>query len=248
VRPASPSMAKMPKRINDVLGQLRRREDVLGRLSDLERGELFRHGTVRRFNLGEEIFPQAGPHAHTFFILNGIVSTTYLSYNTKEYTVAYWTKGDLVGGPYFLDDSSSYLWSGRAVEQTELLAIPGKALRDLALRMPALGVAIAEALCFKIHWFSLLLQIMGTQSVEGRLCMMLLGLGAAYGVESGDGILIAHAFTQADLAKMVGVSRQWLNSALGQLQKRDVLAIIDGKILIRDRSALQEVFDPDDVR
>jgi hypothetical protein len=79
-----------------------------------------------------------------------------MSHNGKEYTVAYWLKGELIGGPYFISDGATHLWSGHAEEPTEVLAVSGNTLRGLASRIPSLAIAMLDALSFKIHWFSLL--------------------------------------------------------------------------------------------
>lgn len=231
---------------HDILDRLNKREDVLGHLSASDRDELMKHGTVKKYRNGDLVFPQGTLHSHTYFILRGVVRTSYISHNSKEYTVAYWSKGDIVGGPYFINDDTTYLWSGYAVEPTEVLAISGARLRDLALRTPTLAVAMLDALSFKLHWFSLLLQVMGTQSVEGRLGILLLALGIAYGTETNDGLLIRYAFTQSDLAKMIGVSRQWVNNALGQFQKKGALSIVKGRFLIKNKMILKESLGPVD--
>jgi CRP/FNR family cyclic AMP-dependent transcriptional regulator len=230
----------------DVLDRLDQREDVLGNLAPKDRDDLIKHGTVRKYRNGEPIFLQGTIHRNTYFILRGVVRTSYISHNSKEYTVAYWSTGDLVGGPYFINDNTTYLWSGYANEPTEVLAIPGNRLRELALRTPSLAVAMLDAMSFKIHWFSLLLQVMGTQSVEGRLGILLLGLSTAYGAETEDGLLIRYAFTQSDLAKMIGVSRQWVNNALGHFQRKGALSIVKGRFLIRNKAALKESLGPVD--
>jgi CRP-like cAMP-binding protein len=183
-------------------------------------------------------------HKYSYLILKGVVRTTYLAHNSKEYIVSYWTKGDIVGGPYFFEDDTIYLWSGHAAETVEVLAVSGNLLCDLAFRIPSLAVGMLNALSVKIHWFSLLLQVMGTQSAKGRLGMLLLGLGTAYGAETPTGLMLRHTFTQADLAKMIGVSRQWVNNALGDFQKQGALTIVKGRFLIKDPNLLMEAIAP----
>ena len=232
--------------VRDILDRLNRREDILGNIGPQERDELMKRGTVKKYRSGEMIFPQGAIHQYTYFILRGVIRTSYISHNSKEYTVAYWSKGDVVGGPYFINDDTTYLWSGFANELTEVLAISGGRLRELALGSPSIAVAMLDAMSFKLHWFSLLLQVMGTQSVEGRLGILLLGLSAAYGAETDDGLLIRYAFTQTDLAKMIGVSRQWVNNALGHFQRKGALSIVKGRFLIRNKTILKESLGPVD--
>lgn len=229
---------------HDILDRLSWREDILGNIGPRERDELMKRGVVKKYRNGELVFSQGTAHQYTYFILRGVIRSSYISHNSKEYTVAYWSKGDVVGGPHFINDATTYLWSGYANEPTEVLAISGARLRELALEMPALAVAMLDAMSFKLHWFSLLLQVMGTQSVEGRLGILLLGLAAAYGAETEEGLLIRYAFTQSDLAKMIGVSRQWVNNALGHFQRKGALSIVKGRFLIRNKTVLKESLGP----
>lgn len=233
-----------PAAFGDILGRLFQREDILGNISPAERKEVLSYGIMKKFRPSELVFSQGTVHKYTYLILRGVVRTSYISHNSKEFTVAYWSKGDLVGGPYFIDDGTMYLWSGYAVEPTEILAIPGDTLRGLALRIPSLAIAMLDALSFKLHWFSLLLQVMSTQSVEGRLGILLLGLGTAYGVETTDGLLFRYTFTQTDLANMIGVSRQWVNIALGHFRKKGAIAIVKGRFLIKNQLILKESLGP----
>jgi CRP/FNR family transcriptional regulator, cyclic AMP receptor protein len=230
------------KHILDGLGH---RENVLARLRPEERQSVLECGVVKRFTAGQTIFSQTGTHGFSYFILKGVVRASYQSYNGHVCTVAYWTKDELVGGPYFLNDSSIYLWSAKAVELTEVLTISGTKLRALSLRMPSLAVAIIDALSYKIHWFSILLQIMATRSVDGRLAALLVGLGTAYGAGTSEGLLIRYPFTQSDLAEMIGSTRQWVNHTLGEFQANGVLSISHGRVLIRNLAALQDTLGPD---
>ena len=239
-----PGSTSLPLQFNHILDGLSRRENVLACLTPEERDAVLQHGRIKRFSAGKTIFSQGTAHGYSYFILNGVVRTSYLSYNGRESTVAYWTKDELVGGPYFLSDYSMYLWTASAVELTDVLSISGTELRALSLRMPTLAVAIIDALSYKIHWFSLLLQIMATESVECRLGALLVGLGKAYGLDTPDGLLIRHAFTQTDLARMIGASRQWVNRTLGKFQTTGVLKMLQGRILIRDWAVLYETLGP----
>ena len=70
--------------------------------------------------------------------------------------------------------------------------------------------------------------------MKERLGVLLLGLGTVYGAETTGGLMIRHTFTQSELAKMLGVSRQWINNALGQLKKAGALRIVKGRFLIQN--------------
>jgi hypothetical protein len=89
----------LPLQFKHALDGLGQRENVLARLRPEERQDVLQHGVIKRYSVGETIFTQAAAHGYSYFILNGLVRTSYQSYNGRVCTVAYWTKDELVGGP-----------------------------------------------------------------------------------------------------------------------------------------------------
>ena len=83
--------------------------------------------------------------------------------------------------------------------------------------------------------------MLGTRSITERLSHLLLHLVELYGVKDPDGILIGAAFTHADLAHMVGATRQWVTISLKRLHDKNVLVVRKSKIIVRRIDVLQEM-------
>jgi CRP/FNR family cyclic AMP-dependent transcriptional regulator len=83
--------------------------------------------------------------------------------------------------------------------------------------------------------------MLGTRSITERLAHLLLHLVELYGVEDPDGILIGAAFTHADLAHMVGATRQWVTISLKRMQDKDIVASRKSRIIVRRADLLQEM-------
>jgi CRP-like cAMP-binding protein len=83
--------------------------------------------------------------------------------------------------------------------------------------------------------------MLGTRSITERLAHLLLHLMDLYGVKELDGILIGAAFTHADLAHMVGATRQWVTISLKRLHEKNVLSVGKSKIIVRRPEVLQEM-------
>src|SRR5207237_6457102 len=130
------------------------------------------HCTELHFPRDSTIFSQGQKHI-SFLIKDGLVRTFYVSATGKEITLAYWSNGDIIGGPYFFDDARKNIWSAHAVEDSVLLAIDGAKLKELAMRMPSLALFLIDSLSFKLNWVSLVLQALGTEFVHGRLATLL---------------------------------------------------------------------------
>jgi CRP-like cAMP-binding protein len=88
--------------------------------------------------------------------------------------------------------------------------------------------------------------MLGTRSITERLAHLLLHLVDLYGVKTLDGMLIGAAFTHADLAHMVGATRQWVTISLKRLHDKHVLSVGKSKIVVRRLDVLQEMRGQDD--
>ena len=215
-----------------------RQPNILAELDDRER-EAFK-GRCRReiFDSGETVFSQGAPHVGTYVICSGLIRTYYISPLGKEITLAFWSDGDWIGGPDFFGESPNHIWSAQAVERSSTLLIAGSDLKRLAREIPAVGLAVIGALTFKLHWVSLLLQTLATESVSERLAHLLVMLGDTYGEPYQRGMRIRYPFSQEDIAAMVGASRQWVNMAISRLQKAGVVRLDKRHLVIVDPDKL----------
>jgi CRP-like cAMP-binding protein len=210
---------------------------LLQGLSQREREMVLSHGRRRVLNRGQTLFSQGTTPEGIYLVESGRIRVFYNAPSGREITLAYWSTGHFVGGPDIFG-GSLHLWSGVAVINSSVLQLPGKALRDLALRIPALGVGLIEGLAFKGKCYSAMAQMLGTRSVTERLAHLLLHLVDAYGIREVDGILIGAAFTHADLAHMVGATRQWVTMSLKRLQEQDIVVCRKSQIIVRLPDAL----------
>jgi CRP-like cAMP-binding protein len=99
-------------------------------------------------------------------------------------------------------------------------------------------VALLDALSFKARCYSAMAQMLGTRSATERLEHLLVFLATVYGLKEERGTVIAASFTHADLASLIGSTRQWVTVQLARLQKRGVLRYNRGLLVIRDLASL----------
>ena len=211
--------------------------DLFACLTESEKQSFLARCSERHVPQNNTVFSQGRKHT-TFLIKEGLVRTFYVSPSGKEITLAYWSSGEMIGGPYFFDDERKNIWSAQAAEDSIVLAIDGAQLQQLALRMPALALFLIDSLSFKLHWVSLLLQTLGTEFVHCRLATLLLRLAELYGDRYDDAVVIRYNFTQSDLAAMVGATRQWVSTALGALQREGIVRLQKRRLYILDLERL----------
>jgi CRP-like cAMP-binding protein len=209
-------------------------------LSAGEREFVLRQGRRRVFYRGQTLFSQGSRHDGIFLIETGRIRVFYTAPSQREITLAYWLPGHFVGGPEIFG-GGVHQWSGIASSNSSAVHLPGKTLRQLVVEVPRLAIGLIEGLTFKGKCYSALAQMLGTRSVTERLAQLLLHLADLYGVEDDEGILISAAFTHADLAHMVGATRQWVTISLKRLQEKDVVVSDKSRIVIRRMDVLEQM-------
>jgi CRP-like cAMP-binding protein len=218
--------------IFELRARAERQPNILGHLSESEKSRVLRRVQWLKLKPKDLLFCQGDHHEGIFLIETGLIRTFYNSPSGREITLAYWQPGNFVGGPDVFGDSI-HMWSGMAVDQTEVIKLRGKDLRNLMVKIPELGIGIAEALVFKGKCFSSLVQMLGTKSVSERLAQLLLMLIDLYGEPDADGgIAIMPQFTHEDLANMVGASRQWVTTTLDRLQSQGIVRIRKRQVVV----------------
>jgi CRP/FNR family transcriptional regulator, cyclic AMP receptor protein len=211
-------------------------------LSEAEIQEVVSAGKRKVFYRGAQVFSQGGQQDGIYLIESGRIRVFYIGPSGREITLAYWHPGNFVGGPDVFN-RGIHVWSGVAAINSSVLHLPGDVLRRMVLKIPALALGIIEGLSFKGRCYSSLAQMLGTRSPTERLAHLLLHLMQIYGVEERGGTLIAASFTHADLAHMVGVTRQWVTTTLKRLSEMGVLDAHGANILIMDATPLAKMRD-----
>jgi len=212
--------------------------NILGGLSADERALVLENATTRVYAPGDEVFSQGKRHDGIFLIDSGIVRTFYISPTGREITLAYWTRGNFVGGPEIFG-GGEHVWSAVAFRESRIYFLQGVVLRSLVTKVPNLALGIIECLVHKGKCYSELLQILGTRSVKNRLAHLLVTLSSQYGVQTDDGILIERPYTHDEFANIIGSTRQWVTKMLAIYERRGFIKKKDRFIVVRDIDALQ---------
>lgn len=213
---------------------------LMEKLTPRERELVLKQGRRRILNRGQTVFNQGAKHDGIFLIESGRIRVFYTSPLGREITLAYWHVGNFVGGPEVFD-SGVHHWSGVAASNSSVVQLPGKELRTLVAEMPNLAIGLIEGLSFKGKCYSAMAQMLGTRSITQRLAHLLLHLAELYGVRDSEGVLIAAAFTHADLAHMVGATRQWVTISLKRMQDRRIILTKASQIVVCRPDVLEDM-------
>ncbi|MCA6119390.1 Crp/Fnr family transcriptional regulator [Bradyrhizobium sp. WSM 1738] len=213
---------------------------LIDKLNPRERELVLKQGRRKVLNRGQTLFSQGARHDGIFLIESGRIRVFYTSPQGREITLAYWHPGNFVGGPEVFG-GGIHQWSGVASTNCSVVQLPGKQLRTLAAEIPSLAIGLIDGLAFKGKCYSALAQMLGTRSITQRLAHLLLHLVELYGVEDADGTVIAAAFTHADIAHMVGATRQWVTISLKRMQEKGIVQTKRSQIVVCRPDLLEEM-------
>lgn len=189
---------------------------------DLDDGilsELAAASTCRNLARGDILFRELDDPTELFVVVSGRIAMVNRSVDGRESVVALMEKGDLFGEmPLF--DGLARSTDGRALESSEVIAIPYAPLRKLYADDPTLLWRVVELLAVRLRVMDGVLADSVFLDVTGRTAKRLLEI-------AGEADDFSLPVTQEELAGMVGASRERVNKAiasfvkLGWLEQRD---------------------------
>ena len=195
----------------------------------------------RGFAAGAYLAREGEPAATMFIIESGLVRVTHTSHQGREHVLRLLGPGETFGEIGVLGAAGTRATSAIAVQPTSCVMVSRDdilaALRstpELALRMLALMVDYVRKQDQDLADFAFL-------DVTGRIARKLLDLAGRHGEPVSGGVRIGVRLPQAELAAMVGASRENVNRSLGQLVTLGALSMDGGHITILDADRLKSI-------
>jgi len=192
----------------------------------------------RSFRRGEVIFHKGDPGATLYIILSGQVKIVLPSEGGEEAVLGVLDEGEFFGELSLID--------GRPRSATIMATLPTEALvlhRDDFLAFleanPRCAIDLLHTLCQRLRETDEFVEDAVFLDVPARLAKKLLELAASYGTQGAEGTVIGMRLTQAELATMVGATRESVNKALAGLQRREVVKRVGRRYVVADVATLR---------
>jgi len=219
-----------------------RPQSLIDRLSPRDRDRIRAIGTTRQLNRSEMLLLQGEFQDGIMLVESGLIRSFYTAPSGRQITLAYWLPGNFVGGPHIF--GGVCMWSAVAAKRSVVVCLPGEKLRALAREIPDLALHLLDALSFKARCYSSLAQMLGTRSLFERLVHVLVHLAETHGIPERNGeVSVAAAFSHAEIANLIGATRQWVTISLNRLQKRGIISQKRGILVIRSLEMLRQLTD-----
>ena len=210
---------------------------LLARLPEEELKALASKGHVHNYTNGTAIFHEGDPGDALHIVIEGGVRIVVASPRGVEATVALLGPGECVGDLALLDGrprSASAIASG----STKTLVVRRDDFTKWLSERPAAAAALLETLSLRVRRTDEALADFAFLDLPHRLAKRLLDVASV----QQDGSKLSGfqiKITQAELASMLGVSRESVNKQLNRFARDGWIALSRGAVRLEDAEALR---------
>lgn len=182
------------------------------------------------------VFDQGDPTRVVYLIKRGKVRLTRATADGKDVTVAILGAGDIFGEETLFDDQPR---TTHAVCLEECLLCTAKAddLFALLAGNPTLAMNVANVLSDRLVDASATMEDLAYAKISDRLMHLFARLASEHGIASPGGTVLDVRLTHADIAALIGSTRETVSLEMSHLIKAGRM-ITDGKSLTIPRSEL----------
>jgi CRP/FNR family transcriptional regulator, cyclic AMP receptor protein len=208
---------------------------LLQGLDDATRRSLIATSRPRRFRARETVCHEGDPGDSFHIVVSGRLAVRVTTPLGHTATLSLLGPGDTFGELALLDPASLRTATVVALEETHTLSLTRAQLDELRRHHPQIDRFISETLAGHVRRLSAMVLEALYLPVDVRIARRLARLAGLYAADDGSAEI---RLTQDDLATMAGTTRATTNRVLQELAAEGVLSLSRGRIVVRDRTAL----------
>jgi CRP/FNR family cyclic AMP-dependent transcriptional regulator len=210
----------------------------LGELDVHERETLRNASTWRDHGPGDMIFrPDPAPDS-LYLLEDGLVRIFRISEEGSETTFGYVVPGEVFGELAAFGNYPRESFA-QAVSQSRVWRLPRQAFQTTFGPRPELVAEVTRQIGERLKRIEARVENLVFRDVRSRVAYMLLELAEDFGEPEGDGILLRIALTQAELATLVGSTRQTVNASLRELEAEGLIERRGTRLLLLQPEGLR---------
>jgi CRP/FNR family transcriptional regulator, cyclic AMP receptor protein len=192
----------------------------------------------RSYKKGQLLVYQGDSGDSLFVMVEGLVKVMVTSEEGEEMVLVTLRPNDTFG-ELSLVDGGPRSASAEAVEPTRVLIITRAILLELLGEHPSLTDSLLRSLGSLARRLTEQAADLVFLDIHGRMAKLLLSMADQRGKQTESGVVLDLNLTQADLAAMVGGSRQSVNQTLRSFESRGYLEIEGRSITLRKPDELR---------
>lgn len=195
---------------------------ILDGLSERELQELSRIAPMRHFKADQFIY-HMGQRADVLYIIGeGEVTISTITRDGKEIILGLFKSGD-VFGELFVPEEDRGKTEAKAHTDVWLCALTERDFFSICKRRPEVAINFIRVLMRRLHELQEEIEDLAFSTARQRLLKLLNKLCTEYQEETAKAPECIVRFSQDELARMLGLTRERINAVVNELKERGVL-------------------------
>ncbi|MEE2732597.1 MAG: Crp/Fnr family transcriptional regulator [Pseudomonadota bacterium] len=191
------------------------------------------HAKTFSWDTGQLLFSRGDPARWLYIVISGSVKGVVFSEDGHEAIIDLAGPGQWFGGLSIIDQQP-HPQTAVALEPTLCLALDGLIIREVLEANPSLYRDVVFMLCQRLRSTFSWIEDSLLGSVQDRIFKRLQDIALSIGERHEDGFIIQSRLSQDALASMLGVTRQTLNKALGELRAQGQVKKVGNQYWVRN--------------
>ena len=204
------------------------------------RAKFYNNCETRVYKPGEIIFHYGDDGPWWAALLAGRIRLSVRTDEGREMLLTMVERGEIFGERAVFDGQPR---AADAIAETEstVMIIRKEELLPILFDYPEAMFHIIQILCSRMLRYTHTLELYALQSLPSRFAHLLLQLGQKYGQRQEDRLIINVGFSQSDLSKQLGCTRESVNKMLKIFANKELLTSEGDQIILLDLAALQKM-------
>ncbi len=186
--------------------------------------------TICEYPRKTQLFDQGDPTRLVYLIKRGKVRVGRITADGKEVTVAILGAGDLFGEET-LFESPTRTTVATVIEDALICTAKAEDLFGLLARSPRLALNVAQILSDRLLDANATMEDLAYARIPDRLMHLFSRLAVEHGTQTPDGVVVDVKLTHADIASLIGSTRETVSLELANLVKAGKVKM-DGRAIV----------------
>ncbi|QQE80997.1 Crp/Fnr family transcriptional regulator [Alicyclobacillus sp. SO9] len=196
--------------------------ELFKELNDMQLESIEALTAEHTYERGEYVFMEGQTRESVYFVRKGLVKVFKVDEEGREQIV------NIIGAKQMFPhvgffDSSPYPGTAEALTSCTLFSIRSSSFENLLSDHPDIVQKVMKVMGKKILQLQAKLQELALYDAHQRIQALMSHFAEEHGREEDDGVHIQLPVTHADMAQMVGMSRESVNRILNQFRREGVL-------------------------
>jgi CRP/FNR family transcriptional regulator len=218
---------------------------IFAEMDDAELASLAEDTVRRSYAAGETLFYQGDPGKAVYIVESGTVRIYVHAEDGQEVSIGICGRGDLFGEMSLLDQMPRS-GSAEVTEDTVLWVMSGEDFDRHLHTSHQLALNVMLTLSTRLRETNESVKSLASLDVTRRIAKKLLSLALRQGAQTDQGLQIKSRLTQGALASLISASRESTNRALKALQRKGLIDMQDGHIILLKIDELSSLVGSDE--